>query len=1818
MVSYAESDSRGVIVNAEDGKEVYAVNEVFPVLRPGEPLLLYPSGRESRSTLDPRWYVPRPVPLRQLATQLGFKTAVRKLAFQALAADILAEPALAGPAGREATLDVARLDRLFAALTDPSAERPAGPTWQFWRRLGELVLADRAARIRAAFPPDFRDAKTTPLTAPQDLVALGVSLKVMLDASEEATAPAPGQSAPRPAETRAGSWGALSVLDAAQLSLLARSLLEEEHQLGYGLQLEEVRKSVRKARETQFLEKPRTVNQLCCQLAVKQNIMLALVRRLFPEPAASAPANSPSAVPSRPLPSPPPAAPEEFAARLAAADLDARLRIVTAADSIVPAPLSRLHADLGVGTEVMGRVAAELFPDRAEAWRQGEDAPLHADEVRWLAEVLRGAILRPADGGAWPGDLAARVLEVWREGYTFGDRVHAFTVSHADPDSPGVIHGTFDGVPAITRRDVLSPPMSHPLCPIISGVEIGLTIADPTSRPVVLASAYKDFALKAAPGGLPEVPRSFFPALRALARRSPTLPATVRYVDERKVSLSLYGVLVRVFAEHASWDRAATPNDLFRVGQQVEPSVFVDLERFQVDASLKPAASVWESVVARFPVGAVIPGAVCVARTNEGLLFDLPSTGLRLLGLAPYGELTDGNDPFEPPEDVRQPQRVVITGHDAERRRLRVALRPLHASPWDTLDWQPGRRLPVRARYRMAHSLFVGWAPGHLVRVADEEARRLRRPVAVARVEHIDRAARTLDMTVAPPPRLWTVTAVGADRVRLRADDGLELDADPAPFLAEAGPGTRLALALTDLRFEPDGPRVSCRPWTDADDVLDSLQLGATCEVTVLGEGPDGLHGSVSGLSVLLPADQVDTRRPASLAPYIGQTLPCSVIAINPVGSVVSVSHRATVKSRQEEQRQKVLAEAEPGQLRKGVVKSVVHYGAFVDLGGIDGLLHVNEVAWGRPGDPHEKFTPGQEIEAYVLSVDREKEKIALSLKYGTPNPWAAVAEKYPVGSRHTVEVLRVMPYGAFVRLENGVEGLVHKTEMSRSRNFKNPDDLVAAGDRVEVEVLGINADKQEISLGMKQTQRDPWGEAAEKYPPGTIVEGVVRNILKYGAFVEVEEGIDGLLHVNEISRVRQVTDPHEVLSKGERVRCVVLTVEPERRRLGLGMKQLEVDVWQGGVADRYHAGQLVTGTVAKLTNFGAFVELEPGLQGLIHSTELAEQKVKRPDELLQVGDVVRVKVLRVEPAERKIGLSLKQIEPDGSAAILAASPCVEAGSPNSATGKETDVVARSPDRAAPRDRRSPEAQGDLRSGPVARSGDRATTRRPAEVSGLWRYVDDATASAPEEDDFSGGDEEEEPPPVAPADAVGLDSDLEAWLCDAAPGGEELARSLESAGLAALASLVRVVGGSGRPDASWEGVPAWAGASAVAEARRVTRGWAEKDAPSVELLLRTWAGNPGEVLVSEALAAVLPARFVNKHGPALRAWLAAAWGSADFPPVGLGLLEAWAREQLGDVEGAYDIVNRLGWDQSDQSLVQERNRLIERFDEALQQQPLFFNRYERVADVLPRRGGFAWVIPVRERDSGRRLALKRLRPCKLPPEAMRMRRELFDTEELVLSRLSEAKVPNVVAYHGTPARGWVLLEWLTGTPLNHDQEFMAEGKWRDVRRALDLGLHVASTFDAAGRVINGFTHNDLWPPNVMIDRGEEGPSWVKLIDFGLAAGVELNSLSSVMDELAVDLRKPYRPPEVSARGARGPRGDMYSLGVILFELLTGWLPARPGALGEADRLRVERVGEYVADARVCRLLARLLTPAPEGRPASWAQVVAEFQQLLAV
>src|SRR5688572_869730 len=428
-------------------------------------------------------------------------------------------------------------------------------------------------------------------------------------------------------------------------------------------------------------------------------------------------------------------------------------------------------------------------------------------------------------------------------------------------------------------------------------------------------------------------------------------------------------------------------------------------------------------------------------------------------------------------------------------------------------------------------------------------------------------------------------------------------------------------------------------------EIISKLKEGDPVTGTVTRKIKGGLLVDIGGVNVFLPASQVDIRRPSDIGDYIGRVVQCEVLKIDEARRNIVVSRRSLIERQREEDREALLKELEVGQTRKGVVKNIADFGAFVDLGGIDGLLHITDMSWERIGHPSEMVAIDQEIEVMVLHIDREKKKIALGLKQKGHNPWDQVIEKYPKDSVHKGQVVNVMSYGAFVKLEPGIEGLVHISEMSWTRRVNHPSELVNINDEINVVILGVDKDGQQLSLGMKQTQENPWTRVAEKYPVDALVEGKVRNLTNYGAFIELEEGIDGLLHVSDMSWTRKISHPNEMLEKGQAVKCKILSVDQERRRIALGMKQLEDDPWSTNIPAKYQPGQVVSGTVTKITNFGVFVGLEDGLEGLLHISELADHKVENPEEVVKVGDKIDVKILRVDIDERKIGLSRKRVE---------------------------------------------------------------------------------------------------------------------------------------------------------------------------------------------------------------------------------------------------------------------------------------------------------------------------------------------------------------------------------------------------------------------------------------------------------------------------------------------------------------------------------------------------------------------------------------------
>ncbi|MCY2975188.1 MAG: 30S ribosomal protein S1 [Planctomycetota bacterium] len=426
--------------------------------------------------------------------------------------------------------------------------------------------------------------------------------------------------------------------------------------------------------------------------------------------------------------------------------------------------------------------------------------------------------------------------------------------------------------------------------------------------------------------------------------------------------------------------------------------------------------------------------------------------------------------------------------------------------------------------------------------------------------------------------------------------------------------------------------------------MMSSVHEGQIVTGTVTRKIKGGLLVDI-GVNVFLPASQVDIRRPNDIGDFIGRVVQCEVLKIDELRRNIVVSRRSLIEKQREEDREHLMSELEVGQIRKGVVKNIADFGAFVDLGGIDGLLHITDMAWERIGHPTEMVSIDQEIEVKVLQIDREKQKIALGLKQKQGNPWENIEERYPVGATIHGEVVNVMSYGAFVKLEPGIEGLVHISEMSWTRRINHPSEMVNTGDKIDVKILGVDAQGQQLSLGIKQTQPNPWDIVMEKYPENSLVTGKVRNLTNYGAFIELEEGIDGLLHVSDMSWTRKVSHPNEVLEKGQAVQCRVLSVDQARRRIALGLKQMDDDPWNTSIPEKYQSGQIVKGKVTKITNFGVFVGLEDGLEGLLHISELADHKIENPEEVVKVGEELEVKVLRVDSEERKIGLSRKRVE---------------------------------------------------------------------------------------------------------------------------------------------------------------------------------------------------------------------------------------------------------------------------------------------------------------------------------------------------------------------------------------------------------------------------------------------------------------------------------------------------------------------------------------------------------------------------------------------
>ena len=466
----------------------------------------------------------------------------------------------------------------------------------------------------------------------------------------------------------------------------------------------------------------------------------------------------------------------------------------------------------------------------------------------------------------------------------------------------------------------------------------------------------------------------------------------------------------------------------------------------------------------------------------------------------------------------------------------------------------------------------------------------------------------------------------------------------------EAGvkPGDEIEVYLEQME-DSDGRIVLSKQKVDKQKVWSSLfkafEEKETMEGIIQRRIKGGLVIDINGVDCFLPASQVGLRPTSDLDQFMGQGVQVRIIKFNRGRGNVVASRRVLLEEDRGRKRDKTLEDLDAGQVRPGVVKNIVQYGAFIDMGGIDGLLHITDMAWGRVSHPSEVVQIGQEVKVKVLSVDKENGKISLGLKQLSSDPWTDIDTRYAVGIRSKGKVVNLTDYGAFVKLEEGVEGLVHVSEMSWFKRIKHPSSVVAIGQEVEIVVLNLDVQNKKISLGMKQVEPDPWETLGERIPLNTKVKGQVKSITDYGAFVELEDGLEGLLHISDMSWTNSIKHPGDLLKKGDDIEVMVLNIDKEKRKISLGIKQFQPDPWDG-IADRYEVGQEVKAKVLRLTNFGAFVEIESGVEGLIHISQMADEPPAKVEDAMKVDDEITAKVIKFSLDERKIGLSMREGDP--------------------------------------------------------------------------------------------------------------------------------------------------------------------------------------------------------------------------------------------------------------------------------------------------------------------------------------------------------------------------------------------------------------------------------------------------------------------------------------------------------------------------------------------------------------------------------------------
>ncbi len=469
--------------------------------------------------------------------------------------------------------------------------------------------------------------------------------------------------------------------------------------------------------------------------------------------------------------------------------------------------------------------------------------------------------------------------------------------------------------------------------------------------------------------------------------------------------------------------------------------------------------------------------------------------------------------------------------------------------------------------------------------------------------------------------------------------------------LGELEIGSDLEVFLERLEDRDGNPQLSfdkAEQKKNWEKIVNTCEEGSVITGRVRSKVKGGLVVNI-GVDAFLPSSQVDIQAPKNLDQFVGQTFDFKVVKINRERKNIVVSRRELIEERRQDKKREILSKIKPGETRRGMVKNITDYGAFIDLDGLDGLLHITDMSWGRVSHPSEMVKTGEEITVCIIDIDQTRERVSLGLKQLSSNPWDDIEKKFPINAKVRGKVVNLVPYGAFIELEEGVEGLVHVSEMSWTKRITKPSEVLSVGDEVDAVVLGIQKDDQKISLGLRQLDVNPWDMATHNYPPGARVRGKVRNLTSYGAFVELEEGIDGMVHVSDMSWTRKINHPSEMVKKGDEVDAIVVEVDVENQRISLGMKQLTQDPWED--IDRlYRLGDVIKGKVARVAGYGAFVELDNDIDGLVHISQISEERVEKIKDFLNEGDEVSARVIKIDKEERRIGLSVKAADYDEDA----------------------------------------------------------------------------------------------------------------------------------------------------------------------------------------------------------------------------------------------------------------------------------------------------------------------------------------------------------------------------------------------------------------------------------------------------------------------------------------------------------------------------------------------------------------------------------------